>query len=116
MNTNITQFVFPSKIGAGTRAMEHLPYDLSGFGAVRPMVVCLESLDTGGELNPLEDAFRGSGLTFGVYAMEATPTMETVREAWTHFHDGGFDAVIAVGGRSGGGRGQVPCRGRSQHP
>jgi alcohol dehydrogenase len=98
MNTNVTQFVFPSKIGAGTRAMEHLPYDLSGFGAVRPMVVCLESVDMDGELNPLEDAFRGSGLTFGVYAMEDTPTMETVREAWTHYHEGGFDAVIAVGG------------------
>ncbi|MBI9093087.1 MAG: iron-containing alcohol dehydrogenase [Desulfobacterium sp.] len=98
MNTNVTPFVFPSKIGAGTRAMAHLPYDLSGFGAVRPMVVCLESVDTDGELNPLEDAFRGSGLTFGVYAMEATPTMETVREAWTHYHEGGFDAVIAVGG------------------
>ncbi len=98
MNRNVTQFVFPSKIGAGTRAMEHLPYDLSGFGAVRPMVVCLESVDADGELTPLEDAFRGSGLTFGVYAMEATPTMETVREAWTHYHEGGYDALIAVGG------------------
>lgn len=98
MDTGVTQFVFPSKIGAGSRALEHLPFDLGEFGAMRPLVVCTAALDNEGGLKPLESAFRGSGLAFGVYGMAGEPSLETVREAWTHYHDGGFDAIIAVGG------------------
>ncbi|SCY84750.1 Alcohol dehydrogenase, class IV [Desulfoluna spongiiphila] len=98
MDTGVTQFLFPSKIGAGARALEHLPFDLGGFGAQRPMVVCSGELDSEGGLKPLEAAFKGSGLTFGVYAMDDIPSLETVREVWTHYDEGGFDAVIAVGG------------------
>jgi alcohol dehydrogenase len=98
MNTGVTEFVFPSKIGAGSRALEHLPFDLGGFGAVRPMVVCDAGLDKEGGLKPLEEAFRGSGLTFGIYGLDTDPSLEAVREVWTHYSDGGFDAVIAVGG------------------
>lgn len=100
MDTGVKQFVFPSKIGAGSKALEHLPFDLGGFGAVRPMVVCTADLDKEGGLKPLEDAFKGSGLTFGIYGMDEEPSLEIVREVWTHYNDGGFDAVIAVGGGS----------------
>lgn len=98
MDTGVMQFVFPSKIGAGSRALEHLPFDLSGFGAQRPMVVCADDLDKGGGLTPLEGAFKGSGLGLGVYGMDEAPSLEAVREVWTHYSQGGFDAVIAVGG------------------
>ncbi|VFQ47346.1 iron-containing alcohol dehydrogenase [Desulfoluna butyratoxydans] len=98
MDTGVRDFIFPSKIGAGSRALEHLPFDLGGFGAQRPMVVCAEALDSKGGLKPLESAFKGSGLTYGVYAVEDMPTLETVREVWGHYNEGGFDAVIAVGG------------------
>ncbi|WP_300668065.1 iron-containing alcohol dehydrogenase [Desulfoluna sp.] len=100
MDTGVKQFVFPSKIGAGTRALEHLPFDLAGFGAIRPLVICTAEMDTRGGLKSLVSAFKGSGLTFGVYGMDGEASLETVREVWGHYHDGGFDAVIAVGGGS----------------
>ena len=99
MAAGVNQFVFPSKIGAGLKALEHLPFDLGGFGSVHPLVVCMGSVDTADGLKPLEQAFKGSGVAFGVYGMDDEPSIEDVREAWKHYSDGGFDAVIAVGGR-----------------
>ena len=99
MAAGVNQFVFPSKIGAGLKALEHLPFDLGGFGAAHPLVVCMDSMGTTGGLKSLEQAFKGSGVSFGVYKMAGEPSLEDVREAWTHYSDGGFDAVIAVGGR-----------------
>lgn len=98
MKRVMNQCLFPAKVGAGRFALEHLPFDLSGYGASRPLVVVTEEADRAEVLKPLEKAFRGSGLSMGIYTMDGGATPDAVKEAWGHFSEGGFDSVIAVGG------------------
>ncbi|MCG8470446.1 MAG: iron-containing alcohol dehydrogenase [Desulfobacterales bacterium] len=98
MKSVMNQCLFPAKIGAGRFALEHLPFDLGSYGASRPMVICSEEADSESTLAPLADAFRGSGISLGVFSLSGDATPETVKEAWGHFSEGGFDSVIAVGG------------------
>lgn len=92
------EFMCPTKTGSGSKALEHLPGDLKGLNAVKPLIITDKKSTEKGLVKQIAKAFRTSGLTLGVYdGVDFTATMETVRNLCTLYTDRGCDAIMALG-------------------
>ena len=101
-------FLCRTKTSAGTNALEHLPFELSGMGAKKPMVIQDASSRQHKLHKCLINAFKDSGMTLGI--APAVPeasgsksnsgpdeTAQFIRDMYTTYREKGYDAVIAVG-------------------
>ncbi len=93
------EFTCMSKTGTGRKALSHLPVDLNVLNARKPMILTKKMYEHCGIVKAVIAGFKDSGMTLGIYDnIRDNASMETVRELTNLFLDGGYDALIAVGG------------------
>ncbi len=107
MNRGDFTFLCRTKTGFGMNALEHLPFDLSGMGSQKPLVLLDKDAHLSGSIKPLARAFKESGMTLGI-----CPPIEKIsnagnetgkndltllKELYQIYTDKGFDAIIALG-------------------
>ncbi len=93
------EFMCPVKIGAGNKALEHLPVDLAALDAKKPLILTTKEINAGGLIKNIANAFKTSGLVLGVYdAIDINSGIDTVKILTGIYHDKGFDAIMVVGG------------------
>jgi len=93
------EFSSTVKINAGHRALDHLPFELRAFNAVKPLVVTNKDLADRGVVATVVDAFKDSGLTIGIFdAVPQEPDAKLIRYLTELYRDKGFDAVVGLGG------------------
>ena len=98
MNSQIVQFWCRTKIGVGRHALDHLVYDLNSMDAKKPLVITWKDPHGEDSAKPLVKAFRGSGMTLGIYdGVTRSSNMETVRGISRLYRDRGFDSIIVLG-------------------
>ncbi|MEI8172068.1 MAG: iron-containing alcohol dehydrogenase [Deltaproteobacteria bacterium] len=98
---NNYEFACPVKTNSGNRALEHLPVELDALNARKPLVITGKDAAGKGLVDVLIDAFRDSGITIGVFdGVPTSPDLILIRELFRIYRDGGYDAIIAVGGGS----------------
>ena len=95
-------FSCPAKTCAGTRALDHLPFELGAMGASKPMVIQDQKSHAAGLAKHLKSAVSASGMTLGISAPlpeDSTPDAPAlfVRDLHDRFREKGFDALIALG-------------------
>ncbi|OQY47846.1 MAG: hypothetical protein B6240_05305 [Desulfobacteraceae bacterium 4572_87] len=94
-------FVSPIKINAGKKALAHIPAELSAMGAERPLVITTKDMGKRTAIPRVIDALKDSGVPLGIYDnVGERAHMKTILRLVKLFQDGGFDAIIAVGGGS----------------
>jgi len=92
-------FQSPVKINAGTKALAHIPVELGAMGAERPLLITTKVLGKTRALKRVIDGLRDSGVPLGIYDDVRDPaSLKPVLHLAELFHDGGFDAIIALGG------------------
>lgn len=96
------EFSCPVKILSGRAAVANLPYELTGLGAERPMIVTDKGIVGAGLLAPVQAAFDDSELEIGAVFDDTPPdsSLAVVQTAAKLYRDKGCDALIAVGGGS----------------
>ncbi len=86
------------KTSSGKKAMEHLPYDLGALNAYRPLVITNKRARRDGLIKQLTGAFKGSGLSLGIYdGVTLASDVHTIKKLVGIHNDGGFDSIIAAG-------------------
>ena len=96
---NHYEFACPVKTNSGNRALEHLPVELDALNARKPLVITGKDTAGKGLVDVLINAFMDSGITIGVFdGVTASPDLILIRELFRTYRDGGYDAVIALGG------------------
>ncbi|GAB6095569.1 iron-containing alcohol dehydrogenase [Desulfatiferula olefinivorans] len=92
------EFMCPTKTGSGSKALEHLPGDLTALNAGKPLIITDKKSTEKGLVKQITKAFRTSGMTLGVFdGVDLTADMETVRNLCSLYMDRGFDAIMALG-------------------
>ncbi len=92
-------FQTPVKINAGHKALAHVPFELSAMGAERPLLVTTRRLGKKRAVLKVRDALKDSGLSMGVFdGIEERAVKKTLVHLAEIYHNGGFDAIIALGG------------------
>ncbi|MEH0018153.1 MAG: iron-containing alcohol dehydrogenase [Desulfobacter sp.] len=101
---NRFSFLCRTKTAAGANALEHLPFDLTAMGAVKPMVIRDKSSLLAGLDTILARAFKDSGMTLGMAPPIPEPSdgpddaaARFVRSMYTIYREKGFNALIALG-------------------
>lgn len=119
MNLGDFTFLCRTKTGFGMNALEHLPFDLSGMGSQKPLVLLDKDAHLSGSVKPLARAFKESGMTLGIcppieeiqYTSNERPAskngsagneagkndLNLLKELYQIYTDKGFDAIIALG-------------------
>ncbi|HCY85864.1 MAG TPA: hypothetical protein DHV36_12080, partial [Desulfobacteraceae bacterium] len=101
-------FLCRTKTSAGTNALEHLPFELSGMGAKKPMVIQDAASRKLKRHKCLIRAFKDSGMTLGIAPAVPEPalsgskkkpeaTAQFIRDMYATYREKGYDAIIAVG-------------------
>ena len=94
-------FSCPLKINCGSRALEHLPIELSAVNANAPLILANRDQVGKKRLNTVVNAFNTSGLTLGIYdRLPDRPEPDLMPVLARMYRDGGCDSVIAVGSGS----------------
>ncbi|MBC2709961.1 MAG: iron-containing alcohol dehydrogenase [Desulfosarcina sp.] len=94
-------FSCPLKINCGSRALAHLPIELSAVNANAPLILANHDQIGKKRVNTIVDAFKTSGLTLGIYDRlpdQPEPGLTPVLSRM--YRDGGCDSIIAVGSGS----------------
>lgn len=89
-------FLCRTKTSFGMNALEHLPFDLSGMGAQKPLVL----VDKKAPTKPLVRAFKESGMTLGICPpmdSDKAPDPKMVKELYQMFTSKGYDSIMALG-------------------
>lgn len=96
------EFFCPVKVIAGKAALEHIPYELTGLGAKRPMIVTDKGVRAAGLLEPVIAACEESGLEIVSIYDDVPPDSSTsvVRDIAGIYRQEKCDSLIAVGGGS----------------
>lgn len=97
-------FVCRTKTSAGINALEHLPFELNGMGARKPMVIRDAASDGHNCHHHLIRAFRDSGMTLGLAPVVPESDKDRpeeparfIRSMYAAYREKGYDAVIALG-------------------
>jgi alcohol dehydrogenase len=91
-------FFSPVKVNSGRRALEHLPFELDGMNAGRPLILLDPEGTRTGLDRVVEEAFADSGLVLGFFGgVPAAPDLSLIRDLAGLCRERGFDALIAVG-------------------
>ena len=99
MKTDNFTFLCRTKTGFGTKALDHLPFDLSSMGVTKPLVLIERDAHLAGLAKPLVRAFKTSGMTLGLAPPigESDPDPKLLKELYQIFIDKGFECTIALG-------------------
>ncbi len=94
-------FSSPLKINCGSRALAHLPTELSAVNANAPLILASRNQIGSKRVGTVVDAFKTSGLTLGIYdRMPDQPQPDLMPVLARIYRDGGCDSIIAVGSGS----------------
>ncbi|OEY67306.1 iron-containing alcohol dehydrogenase [Marinobacter sp. X15-166B] len=96
------EFFCPVKVIAGKAALEHIPYELSGLGASRPLLITDQGVRAAGLLDPVMAACDEGGLRIVTIYDKVPPDSSTtvVRDIAAIYRAEHCDSIIAVGGGS----------------
>jgi alcohol dehydrogenase len=96
------EFICPTKIHSGNRALEHLPVELSAFGAEKPLVLTRRTTASDRKnLGTLISAFNDSTMVAGLFDAVPDPVIrEIIGEVADIYNEKGHDAIIAMGNGS----------------
>jgi len=87
------------KTNSGNRALENLSVEMDALNAGKPFVITDKENSKKGLVDVLLHAFRDSGRTVGIFdAVPAVLELNLIRDMFKLHRDGGFDAMIAIGG------------------
>lgn len=102
MTNKYYEFFCPVKVIAGKAALEHIPYELTGMAAKRPMIVTDKGVRAAGLLDPVISACEESGLEIVSIYDDVPPDSSTgvVRDIAGVYRSEKCDSIIAVGGGS----------------
>ncbi|MEX2475399.1 iron-containing alcohol dehydrogenase [Marinobacter sp.] len=102
MTNKYYEFFCPVKVIAGKSALEHIPYELTGMAAKRPMIVTDKGVRAAGLLDPVIAACEESGLEIVSIYDDVPPDSSTsvVRDIAGVYRSEKCDSIIAVGGGS----------------
>ncbi|HKK56662.1 iron-containing alcohol dehydrogenase [Marinobacter sp.] len=102
MTNQYYEFFCPVKVIAGRAALEHIPYELTGLAATRPMIVTDKGVRAAGLLDPVIAACEESGLEIVSIYDDVPPDSSTsvVKEIAGIYRSEKCDSLIAVGGGS----------------
>ncbi|NMT65090.1 iron-containing alcohol dehydrogenase [Marinobacter orientalis] len=102
MTNQYYEFFCPVKVIAGKAALEHIPYELTGLGAGRPMIVTDKGVRAAGLLDPVIAACEESGLEIISIYDDVPPDSSTgvVKDIAGIYRREKCDSLIAVGGGS----------------
>ncbi len=102
MTDKYYEFFCPVKVIAGKAALEHIPYELSGLAAKRPMIVTDKGVRAAGLLDPVISACEESGLEIVTIYDDVPPDSSTsvVKDIAGIYRAEKCDSIIAIGGGS----------------
>lgn len=102
MTNQYYEFFCPVKVIAGKAALEHIPYELTGLGAKRPMIVTDKGVRAAGLLDPVIAACEESSLEIISIYDDVPPDSSTgvVKDIAGIYRREKCDSLIAVGGGS----------------
>ncbi|WP_165854875.1 iron-containing alcohol dehydrogenase [Marinobacter sp. JSM 1782161] len=102
MSQNYYEFFCPVKVIAGKAALEHIPYELSGLAASRPMLITDKGVRAAGLLDPVIEACEEGGQDIVTIYDDVPPDSSThvVRDIAGIYLSEQCDSIIAVGGGS----------------
>lgn len=102
MSKSYYEFFCPVKVIAGKAALEHIPYELTGLAAKRPMIITDKGVRKAGLLEPVITACEESGLEIVAIYDDVPPDSSTtvVRDITAIYRSEKCDSIIAVGGGS----------------
>ncbi|MCK5894139.1 MAG: iron-containing alcohol dehydrogenase [Endozoicomonadaceae bacterium] len=102
MNKGYTEFFSPVKIIAGQKALEHIPYELTSFGASRPLIITDTGIVHAGLVEPVKQTLLISNISVSAIYSDVPPDSSTtlVRRIATIYRETNADAIIAIGGGS----------------
>lgn len=102
MSNQYYEFFCPVKVIAGKAALEHIPYELTGMAARRPMIVTDKGVRAAGLLEPVIAACEESGLEIISIYDDVPPDSSTsvVKDIAGIYRSEKCDSLIAVGGGS----------------
>lgn len=102
MSNQFYEFFCPVKVIAGKAALEHIPYELTGLAAKRPMIITDKGVRAAGLLDPVINACEESGLDIVTIYDDVPPDSSTgvVKEIAGIYRKEKCDSIIAVGGGS----------------
>ncbi len=102
MTNKYYEFFCPVKVIAGKAALEHIPYELSGLGAQRPMIITDKGVRAAGLLEPVVAACEESDQEIACIYDDVPPDSSTgvVRDIAKVYRSEKCDSIIAVGGGS----------------
>lgn len=102
MTSKYYEFFCPVKVIAGKAALEHIPYELTGLAAKRPMIITDKGVRAAGLLEPVIAACEESGLDIASIYDDVPPDSSTavVRDIAGIYRNEKCDSIIAVGGGS----------------
>ncbi|WP_111496597.1 iron-containing alcohol dehydrogenase [Marinobacter bohaiensis] len=102
MSQNYYEFFCPVKVIAGKAALEHIPYELSGLAAGRPMLITDKGVRAAGLLDPVIEACEEGGQDIVTIYDDVPPDSSThvVRDIAGIYRSEQCDSIIAVGGGS----------------
>ena len=92
-------FTCPFKTNSGNKALSHLPVELAGFNAARPLVVASAGTEGQKAVRILRSAFGDSGMTLGLFDnVTQAADLGLVDHLKNLCLEKKVDAVIALGG------------------
>ncbi len=95
-------FLCRTKTSFGKNGLEHLPFDLSAMGSVKPMVIQEISDPKASMPRPLINAFKESGMTLGISPSlpeeDGEEAVKFIRSMYDIYTQKGYDAIMALGG------------------
>lgn len=92
--TALNHFLCRTKTAFGTHALDHLPFDLSGMNARKPIVITDQAARDAGVHLALAGACRDTHLALGLATLTDAGDFETLYHL---FVDKGYDSIIALG-------------------
>ncbi|TAL39305.1 MAG: iron-containing alcohol dehydrogenase [Spirochaetes bacterium] len=96
---DIYKFLGHTKFISGARAMEHIPYELAGFDAGRPLVIAEPGIAKKGLAKKFLSALADSNMTVGALFDDAPPyaSVAVIGDLGALFRDRGCDSLVALG-------------------
>ncbi len=96
------EYFNPVKILSGHRALENIPFELSGMGVSRPLIVTDQGVAGAGLVKIVLEAFAGSGIVPAAVFDQTPPdsSNRVVNQVARLYRENHCDSLIAVGGGS----------------
>ena len=96
------EFKLPAKILSGAGALEHIPHELEGLGARRPLLLSDQGLEQVGTVKVVQAALRQGGMEAAETFCHIPPdsSIEVVNQIASLYRQTKCDSLIALGGGS----------------